>query len=104
MSFMKSSPWLVCMLALSAAGFGPLLNQAHATTRYFDVNGTANGSGVTAAGSYSWEGNFWNNNDSVGTTTTTAWTEGDFPKFAAGTDAGVLNYTVTAGAAHTING
>src|SRR5262249_44278709 len=47
---------------------------------------------------------FWNNNDSAGTTATTAWTDADFPKFASGTDAAVASYTVTAGAVHTING
>jgi fibronectin-binding autotransporter adhesin len=79
-------------------------NQALATTRYFDVNDVAAGSGVTNAGSYSWEGNFWNSNDALGTTAATAWTDGDFAKFSAGTDANVASYTVTASAVHTVNG
>lgn len=79
-------------------------NPARAATRYFDVNGTTTGSGVTAGGSYSWEGNFWNANNTTGTGATTAWTEGDFARFSAGTDANTLTYTITASSNHTFAG
>jgi autotransporter-associated beta strand protein len=77
---------------------------AQATIRYFDVNGTVTGSGVASNGSYSWECNCWNTNNTAGTTTTTAWTEGDFPVFSAGTDGSGLTYTVTASSNHTVAG
>jgi autotransporter-associated beta strand protein len=62
-----------------------------------------------ADGMYSWEDPVWNNNDATGAAAPQTWdpnvdVTGDFPKFAAGTDAGTLTYTVTVGAAHTING
>src|SRR5262245_45405620 len=81
-----------------------------AATSYFDVNGTAPGSGITAAGSYSWEDPNWNiagtndANAANGISTTGSWTDGDFPRFAAGTDATGLTYTVTASANHTFAG
>ncbi len=83
---------------------GAVIHRAQAATRYFDVNGASTGSGVTANGSYSWEGNFWNANDANGATATTAWAEEDFPRFSAGTDANTLTYTIIAGSNHTIAG
>jgi fibronectin-binding autotransporter adhesin len=93
---------VVGMLVLSFLGYAA--NQAQATTRYFDTNGTTAGSGVTAAGSYSWEDPNWNTNDPAGTTATSNWTDADFPKFAAGTDANGRTYTITANSTHVING
>lgn len=96
----------VCVGALSMVG----VRQAQAVTRYFDVNGTVAGSGVANNGVYSWESAFWNNNDTTGATATLNWeptlaATGDFPKFAAGTDAGTTKtYTVTVNANHVING
>src|SRR3954447_16755309 len=104
MNLMKAFPRIVCVVALSVAGLGLLPHHAQATNRYFDVNGVTTGSGVTAAGSYSWESNFWNNNNSTGVTATTAWTEGDFPRFSAGSDTNGKTYTVTASASHTFAG
>src|SRR5262245_52175432 len=78
-----------------------------ATHRYFDVNGTTSGSGVTAGGSYSWEGSFWNNNNAAGTASTAAWPDsagGDFARFSAGSDAAGKSYTVTANSNHTLAG
>src|SRR3954451_4175350 len=79
---------------------GFVVSHAQAVNRYFDTNGTTLGSGVTNGGSYSWESAFWNNNDNTGGTATTAWTEGDFPRFSAGVapnnDAAGKTYTVTA--------
>src|SRR3954471_18140296 len=77
---------------------------AQATIRYFDVNGTVTGSGVTSNGSYSWECNCWNTNNTAGTPPPTPWTEGDFPVFSAGTDGNGLTYTVTANSNHTVAG
>ena len=94
---------IVALSAVSAT-VGLVANQAQATNRYFDINGTTAGSGVAAAGAYSWESAFWNNNDATGTTATTAWTEGDFPRFSAGTDGNTKTYTVTASANHTFAG
>ncbi len=95
-----------CLVALSVAGIvGLLANHVQAVNRYFDVNDTAAGSGVMDGGSYSWEGNFWNTApDTNGTGATTAWTEGDFPRFSAGTDAAGKTYTVTASANHSFAG
>jgi autotransporter-associated beta strand protein len=93
-----------CVALVVAWFFGLSSNHAYAATRYFDVNGTTTGSGVTAGGSYSWEGNFWNTNDANGTTATTAWTEGDFIRFSAGTDGAGKTYTVTANSNHTFAG
>jgi fibronectin-binding autotransporter adhesin len=104
MNAMKFFRYLSVAVALSAAGFGLLADQAQATNRYFDINGVTTGSGVTAAGSYSWESAFWNNNVAAGTGATTAWTEGDFPRFSAGGDANGKTYTVTASANHTFAG
>jgi autotransporter-associated beta strand protein len=71
---------------------------AKAVNRYFDRNGTTSGFGANS-GFYSWEGNFWNNNDPSGTTATTAWTENDSPIFF-----GKATITVTASANHSIAG
>jgi hypothetical protein len=78
-------------------------NDVQAATSYFDTNGTGAGSGVSNGGSYSWEGTVWNA-DSTGVAVPAPWTDADFPKFAAGTDAAVASYAVTASAVHTING
>src|SRR4051812_42823273 len=74
-------------------------SQAEAGNRYYDRNGTISGFGVGDGGSYSWEGNFWNDNNPSGNTASAAWTEGDFPIFYSG-----ASYTVTASASHTIAG
>src|ERR1700709_1487363 len=72
-----------------------------AATEYFDVNGLTAGSGITAAGAYKWEDPNWNiagvndANAANGVSPTGTWTEGDFPRFAAGLDALGLTYTVT---------
>jgi autotransporter-associated beta strand protein len=104
MSSMKLARQIACVVVASVVGIGLLATQAQATNRYFDVNGTTTGSGVTAAGSYSWESAFWNNNNASGGAATTAWTEGDFPRFSAGGDTNGKTYTVTASASHTFAG
>ena len=78
--------------------------RAPSATRYFDVNGTTSGSGVTAGGSYSWEGSFWNANNTAGTGTTSAWTESDVPIFSAGSDGAGNTYTINASSNHTVAG
>lgn len=84
---------------------GSLANHAQATHYYFDLNGTTTGSGVTAGGSYTWEGTKWNSNANGVTTSPIAWPDGNnFPEFAAGTDANDSNYTITAGSSHTFAG
>ena len=70
---------------------------------YFDINGTTTGSGVASGGSYSWESAFWDTT-SGGTGAAINFTEGDFARFAAGTDAGSKNYTITASSDHLIGG
>src|SRR3954463_11393796 len=94
------------LIALSLLGI--LVHHAQATTRYFDTNGTTADSGITAAGAYSWEDPDWNStNDAAaagGTSPTTVWTDGDFPKFAAGVNANGKTYTVTANSSHVIAG
>src|SRR4051794_3514879 len=79
-------------------------NQAQAVNEYFDVNGTGLGSGATTAGPFTWEGSNWNT-DSTGVVAPAAWSDaGNFPIFAAGSDAAATNYTVNVGSNHTIAG
>jgi hypothetical protein len=85
-------------------GAGLLSARAQAATEYFDLNGSAAGSGVAAGGSYSWETSSWNSNNSAGTSSTHSWTEGSVAKFSAGTDANGKTYTITANSNHTITG
>ena len=78
-----------------------LANNAKAAPSYWDINGTdAGAGGATPSGT--WESAFWST-DSAGASATANWVEGDFPEFAAGTDA-TGSYTVTANAPHTIAG
>src|SRR5689334_13250568 len=95
-----------CLAALFlACALGLLVNDAQATHYYFDLNGTTTGSGVTDGGSYTWEGTKWNSNANGNTTSPIAWPDGNnFPEFAAGTDAGGSNYTITASSNHTFAG
>jgi autotransporter-associated beta strand protein len=80
-------------------------NQALAVHEYFDVNGTATGSGVADGGSYTWEGANWNTATTGTTTAPTAWPEGaQFARFSAGTDANNKSYTITANSNHTFAG
>ena len=76
---LRSTPAALCLvLAL-------LANNAKATNVYWDINGTAAGAGGTTP-SGTWESAFWST-DSAGASATANWVEGDFPEFAAGTDA-----------------
>jgi autotransporter-associated beta strand protein len=74
---------LLCFVAM------PSLLRAQ---RYFDVNGSTTGSGVTNNSTYNWNGSFWTSSIN-GTTTPGTWT-GTNANFAAGADALGLNYTV----------
>jgi fibronectin-binding autotransporter adhesin len=109
MIVMKSFRQCAFFYVLCAVGlvFG-VANDAQAVTRYFDTNGTTAGSGVVTGTTYDWDGLFWNNNDAAGTTAPTSWdpqsATGDFPKFAAGTDANGKTYTVNLNSNHTSNG
>src|SRR4029079_17161222 len=89
-------------VAVLATGVA-LTNPALAATRLLDVNGVTTGSGVVNGGVYSWEDPIWTT-DGTGVTGTTNWVDGDFAKFAAGTDAGVTGYSLTVGADHVIAG
>lgn len=102
MNVLNAVRHFACLMAVATTGV--LVNHAQAVNRYFDINGTITGSGVADGGSYSWESAFWNANVSAGTGTTTAWTEGDFPRFSAGTDGAGKTYTITASSNHTIAG
>lgn len=110
MTMVKMLRRCVCLVVLSVLSLATTCVQVQAATQYFDTNDIATGSGVTAAGSYSWENPIWNvagTNDAAaanGTLPTATWTDGNFPRFAAGTDATGLTYTVTASSAHTIAG
>ena len=106
MNVQKAFHQSVFVAVLSVASFVILLaNRAQATHYFFDVNGTTAGSGVTNNGSYTWEGTNWNANSAGSTTAPIAWPDGaNFPEFAAGTDAGSSNYTITANANHTFAG
>jgi autotransporter-associated beta strand protein len=106
LNVLKAFHQSVCLAALSVAGlFGLPANRAQATHYFFDVNGTTAGSGVASNGSYSWDGSSWNITAAGNSTAPIAWPDGaNFPEFAAGTDAGALNYTVTASSNHTFAG
>ena len=88
-----------------AAGLSLLLSvlahPAGASNLYWDLNGATAGCG-SATPNGLWEGAFWST-DSTGSSATAAWTEGNFPEFAAGSD-GTGSYTVTAGSPHHIVG
>ena len=88
---------------LLAAALLLTVTRVNAATVYFDVNGTDPGSGVTDGGSYSWESSVWSPS-SAGTSATSTWVDGDFPRFSAGTDAAGKTYTITASANHTVAG
>src|SRR4051794_1270149 len=98
MSVVKVLRRFACPVALSVLSLAASCTEVHAVTRYFDTNSTNTGSGITAAGSYAWENAFWNSTSdaasAAGTAATTNWTDGDFPRFAAGNDAAGLTYTV----------
>jgi autotransporter-associated beta strand protein len=80
-------------------------DRALAVHEYFDVNGTATGSGVSDGGSYTWEGTNWNTATTGTTTAPTTWPEGaQFARFSAGTDANNKSYTITANSNHTFAG
>ena len=100
----RSASILIAQSALAGV-LAVLANHANAATQFFDVNSTTTGSGITNGGSYTWEGNNWTTT-AAGTGATAAWAEGNFPEFAAGTDAGTTTvaYTVTAASNHTIAG
>ncbi len=68
-----------------------------------DVNGATAGSGITNNGAFSWEDSMWTV-VSAGNIATMNWTNGAFIRFAASTDAGANNYTITANADHTFAG
>src|SRR5690349_15287559 len=89
----KLAPVLVACIVLAS-------NAKAATSYYLDQNGTTPGSGITANGTYSWEGSVWNT-DSTGVAAPVAWVDGGFARFAAGSDA-TGSYTVNAGSDHTI--
>jgi autotransporter-associated beta strand protein len=93
--FIPSAIGLLCVLAAKNAVAAPSI--------YFDINGTTTGSGVATGGSYSWESAFWDGT-SGGTGAAINFVEGDFARFAAGTDAGSKSYTITATSDHLIGG
>jgi fibronectin-binding autotransporter adhesin len=94
----------VAALSVMGLAIGMVANPANAATSiYFDINAATTGSGVASGGSYSWESSFWSLN-SAGTAATGAFAEGDFTRFAAGTDAAAKNYTITASSNHTVGG
>jgi len=91
-------------MSVMVVAIGAIANHAKAAPSiYFDKNGTTAGSGVASAGSYSWESAFWTTS-STGVTATGAFVEGDFARFAAGTDGTTKSYTITASSNHTIGG
>ena len=110
MSVVKMLRRFACPFVLSILSLGATSAQVQAATQYFDTNGTTAGSGVTAAGTYSWEDPNWNTagandaNAANGIIATGNWTEGNFPRFAAGADAATFTYTVTANSSHSIAG
>ncbi|EEF59129.1 beta strand repeat-containing protein [Pedosphaera parvula] len=78
-----------------------LASPTKAANYYWDINGTAAGSGGVAPSGL-WEGANWAT-VSGGTAATGNWMEDNFPRFAAATDT-TSPYTVTANANHTVVG
>ena len=85
----------LCLIAIAE-------NAQAATSLYWDIDGPTAGAGGGAIPTGNWEANSWSTS-SAGTASSTAWVEGDFPRFAAGTTA-TGNYIVTANNNHTIAG
>jgi autotransporter-associated beta strand protein len=110
MKLMSTRRCASAIFIFSALCLALVANQIQAATSYFDTNGITADSGITANASYLWESPFWNSagvndaNAANGVSATTNWTDGDFPRFAAGINANGLTYTVTANSNHTIAG
>src|SRR5690349_16576989 len=97
-SYMRSV--VLPMLGLSL-GLGVLAIRANAANYYLDVNGASTqpgASGVTAGSTYQWDDPIWTTT-SAGNIATVNYVDGNFPRFAAGTDA-TGNYTVTLATNH----
>ena len=94
----KSNPFLRRSLVTAAADI-LCIGSAYGQTYYFDVNDTTVGSGVAEAGSYNWQGAFWDNGENTGDagTSTRTWANGSNANavFVSTADAGSTNYTVT---------
>ncbi len=95
----KTNLFIRHSLALVASSAILSMGSAHGQTFYFDVNDTAAGSGIAEAGSYDWQGTFWDNGENNGTAATSAqtWANGSNANavFVSTADAGSTNYTVT---------
>ena len=93
---------LVAALLVGAASVLCLANPARATTYYFDVNGSAAGSGVADNGSYNWlTDSNWSTDPTGNSATSSApftytgnASDGDSAVFVAGSDAGSDAFTV----------
>jgi autotransporter-associated beta strand protein len=102
----KTSPFTVASFSFrfipAALGLmcALLANDARAATSlYFDVNGTAAGSGVVNGGTYSWDGTSWDLSSAL-TGAATVWAAGDFARFTTA----VAGYTVTVNASESMAG
>jgi fibronectin-binding autotransporter adhesin len=83
----------VCRTILAGMGLlaSVLASQGRAATELFDVNGATSGFGITTGSTYSWDDPNWTLS-ATGVTATTAWPQGNFPKFSP---TGTPTYTVT---------
>src|SRR6266403_6037740 len=88
LKFIPAILGLLCCLAI---------NNAKAANQYFDVNGVTSGYGVTAGGTYSWDGANWGVSGGAGATV--VWTPGTFARFY-----GAASYTVTVNASESMAG
>jgi hypothetical protein len=101
-SYVRSVVLPVLTLSVFA---GVLAFRANAANYYLDVNGPTTqpgASGVTAGSTYQWDDPIWTT-VSAGNIATVNYVDGNFPRFAAGTDA-VGSYTVNLATNHSCVG
>jgi hypothetical protein len=94
--------WVLCAAGLVCATQVP---SATAQSLFFDVNGNAAGFGITTGNTYDWDsttnGGFWTT-DATGSSATTGWVQGGFPRFNPAAPA--PTYTVTVSNVESVAG
>src|ERR1051326_6409086 len=98
----RRSLWLAAMAAAGISGL-TIPGTAHATTLYWDLNGTIAGAGgASPSGTWNTSNINWSTS-SGGLATTSAWIGGSLASFSAGTDA-TGSYTGTVAGNQPVGG
>src|SRR5689334_20191603 len=99
-SYMRSVVLPILGLTL---GVGVLAFRAHAANYYLDINGPTTRSGITSGGgNYNWDNPIWTTT-SFGDINTINYVDGNFPRFAASTDA-IFSYSLNLPTNHSCVG